>query len=128
MTLTKVQTAFKWVWYWLANVKIGRRTTGKHVSTQKWNPTFLAMKAKTFRITFVDSNAFPMGMWQKVYLHRFRRLVANTLSQTTSCGMEKPKKFEKSWTMNEIEGNSLQKFDKSWTSDENEIEIFSFSH
>ncbi len=76
------------------------------------NPTFLTMKAKTFRITFVDSNAFPMGMWQKVYSHRFCRLVTNTLGQTTSCGMEKPKKFEKSWTMNEIEANFLQKFDK----------------
>lgn len=51
-------------------------------------------------------------MWQKVYSHRFHRLVANTWGQTTSCGMEKPKKFEKSWTMNEIEANFLQKFDK----------------
>lgn len=112
MTLTKVRTAFKWVWYWLANVKIGRRTTGKHVSTQKWNPNLSSNESKNISNNILDSNAFPMGMWQKVYSHRFRRLVANTLGQTTSCGMEKPKKFEKSWTMNEIEANFLQKFDK----------------
>ncbi len=74
--------------------------------------TFLATKAKTFRITLWIAMHSPMGLWQKVYSHQFRRLVTNTLGQTTSCGMEKPKKFEKSWTMNEIETNFLQKFDK----------------
>jgi hypothetical protein len=128
MTLTKVRTAFKVSMILPCQCEDRKKIDKKTCVYSKVKPNLSSNESKNISNNIMDSNAFPMGMWQKVYLHRFRRLVANTLSQTTSCGMEKPKKFEKSWTMNEIEGNFLQKFDKSWTSDENEIEIFSFSH
>jgi hypothetical protein len=46
------------------------RQENKHVSTQKWNPTFLAMKAKNIsNNNIVDSNAFPPWECGKKCIH-----------------------------------------------------------
>jgi hypothetical protein len=95
MTLTKVQTAFNLSMILTCQCEDWKKSDKKTCVYPKMKPNLSSNESKNISNNIVDSNVFPMGMWQKVYLHRFCRLVTNTLGQTTSCGMGKPKKFEK---------------------------------
>jgi hypothetical protein len=110
MTLTKVRTAFKVSMILTCQCEDWKKNDMKTCVNSKVKPNLSSNESKNISNNIVDSNAFPMGMWQqKVYLHRFCRLVTNTLGQTTQV----VEKLNNGWNRSKIFRN-LTKLNKWW--------------